>query len=64
MSRKFMGFLDSLSGNNKKEKTDWRKIDYERCGNCGHSKMYHNVMCTRYRNCRNFIPSGQFGMNP
>lgn len=57
-----MGLLDDMFG--KSEQPDWQKQDYERCGKCGCSKMYHNTMCTKCGDCESFLLSGDIGMNP
>ena len=55
-----MGFGDLFKKVTDEERR--RRLGYEKCAMCNHTKAYHNTMCQSC-DCRRFVASGSVGMS-
>ena len=53
----FGDFFKPVSGEERR-----RRLGYERCAMCNHSKVYHSVVCQKCK-CKSFVSSGSVGMS-
>ena len=55
-----MGFGDLFKKVTDEERR--RRLGYEKCAMCNHTKAYHNTMCQRCK-CQRFVASANVGMS-